>query len=143
MAKVFVGGSREPTQAMVRACVEYMQALPADTTIIHGDAAGIDAVADSMARQRWFVVDPRPPDYARWRHNPRQAPLERNKEMADACDQAVFFWDGESRGTWHAINEVRKRGKPLDVFVLGHKVEDPSTLKLKQTRHPRKEVELL
>lgn len=143
--KVLVGGSREPTYQMRAACWRYLGQLSSqDILLISGGADGIDATAEQAAKLFNIPITVYRPDYEK--HLARYAPLKRNEQMAAECDRAAFFWDGYSRGTWHAIQAVRKLGKPLDVFVLEHKVEDPSTLKLLNPhvgRMPRKEVPLL
>jgi hypothetical protein len=140
--RVLVGGSRRPTPEMVTACRRYVAALPRpESVVVAGGAGGIDTVAEQTAKLFSIPVEVFPPDYERY--PPQVAPLRRNQAMALVCHRAVFFWDGVSTGTWHAMKEVRKRGKPLEVFVLGHKVEDPSTLKPPDLRRARREVELL
>ena len=143
--KVLVGGSREPTYQMKTACWRYLAGLTkTNPHLISGGAIGIDAIVEQAAKLFHMKITVCKPDYEK--HPPKVAPLKRNEQMAKACDRAAFFWDGQSRGTWHAIQAVRKLGKPLDVFVLEHKVEDPSTLKLLNPhvgRMPRKEVPLL
>jgi hypothetical protein len=141
MARVLIGGSREASVYMGTRCVARVIRLdPTKDTLIVGGARGIDEIALGVAKEFGIPYRVYLPDYDQFG---RRAPLQRNELMASICDRAEFFWDGRSRGTWHAINEVRKRGLPLEVFVLGHKVEDVSTLKLEQPRHPRKEVALL
>jgi hypothetical protein len=53
------------------------------------------------------------PDYARFG---KSAPLERNKEIAAQCDRMVAVWDGQSRGTKHAIDQARKAGKAVEAI---------------------------
>lgn len=50
------------------------------------------------------------PDY---RLHGRRAPLVRNSEIAGRCDKMIAFWDGESRGTLHAMNQAKRMGKPV------------------------------
>ena len=108
--KVAVVGSRG-------LCVEDLEKyLPPDTTeIVSGGAMGVDASARRYARKNGLKLTEFRPDYALYG---RQAPLLRNLQIIDYCDQLFAFWDGRSRGTRFVIRNCRKRGKPVRVFLL-------------------------
>ena len=40
----------------------------------------------------------------------------RNWEMAEYADGLLALWDGESRGTLHMIDCMRRLGKPYEVY---------------------------
>ena len=52
---------------------------------------------------------------ADWVRLGKRAGMVRNLQMLDSADAVVAFWDGQSRGTAHMINETKKRGLPLRV----------------------------
>ncbi len=89
--------------------------IPKETTfIISGGAAGVDTLAEEYAdkhRISKLILRPR---YDLYRRN---APLKRNDEMVDICDQVLVFWDGVSKGTKHTIDYAKKIGKPIEVII--------------------------
>lgn len=82
------------------------------TAIISGLARGADTLGTHYARERGIQVLEFPAD---WERLGRRAGMVRNLQMLDAADAVVAFWDGQSRGTAHMINETKKRGLPLRV----------------------------
>jgi hypothetical protein len=86
-----------------------------DPLVIFGDCpTGADALALKWAKQKSVSHHIYPAD---WDKYGKQAGPIRNAQMAEACTRAIAFWDGKSRGTKSAINEVIKRGKPIDIYV--------------------------
>lgn len=82
------------------------------TAIISGLARGADTMGARYARERGIPVLEFPAD---WERLGRRAGMVRNLQMLEATDAVVAFWDGQSRGTAHMINEAKKRGLPLRV----------------------------
>lgn len=80
--------------------------------IISGGAKGPDKFGERYAEQHCipFTVYP-----AEWEIHGKSAGFIRNTEMAQNADALVAVWDGKSRGTFHMIQEARKRG--LKVFT--------------------------
>lgn len=77
-------------------------------------------LADEIARGYALTVRLFPAD---WEQHGRSAGILRNNDMLDTNpDLVIAFWDGKSRGTWHTINEARRRGIPVDV-VSGGRVD--------------------
>ncbi len=88
--------------------------LPRDATIIHGGAAGADRLAANAAHRRGNPVEE---FLADWGLHGRRAGIVRNLEMLDQePDLVLAFWDGESRGTKHTIDEATRRGIPVEVI---------------------------
>lgn len=54
------------------------------------------------------------PEYDKY--PPKQAPLIRNKQIAEACDCLIAFWDGQSKGTKYTIGYAVQMGKPVKVW---------------------------
>lgn len=82
------------------------------TAIISGLARGADTLGTRYARERGIQVLEFPAD---WERLGRRAGMVRNLQMLEAADAVVAFWDGQSRGTAHMVNETKKRGLPLRV----------------------------
>ncbi len=88
--------------------------VPEDTDlIIVGGAKGIDAVAENYADKHKLSKLILRPKYNLYR---KAAPLKRNKEMVDICDEALIVWDGKSRGTKYTIDYAKKTGKNVNVI---------------------------
>ena len=92
--------------------------IPEPFTLICGMAKGADLLAHSILSDNDFPIEEYPAD---WNKYGKSAGFIRNKEMADAGDCAVIFWDGLSRGTANMISLMRNRNKPVYVFYYGDK----------------------
>lgn len=66
---------------------------------------------------------------ADWKTHGKAAGMLRNVEMEKVSDELLAFWDGESRGTQHMCEIVRRAKKPSVVYVerVG---EDPEPLEI-------------
>jgi hypothetical protein len=78
--------------------------------IISGGAKGADSLAQEYANSHQIPTKIFLPDYKLFG---RSAPLKRNVHIVEESDLVVAFWDGESRGTLHAINEAKRLGKEV------------------------------
>lgn len=109
--KVAVVGSRSLT---VKDLGKY---LPCGTTeIISGGARGVDTCAREYAKANGVKLTEYKPDYVKYG---RAAPLKRNVTIIEGADLVLAFWDGKSRGTKFVIDNCRRLGKPVKVFVPG------------------------
>ena len=111
--KVAIVGSRHfPEMERVK---EYVQGLPAGTTVVTGGASGVDAAAGEAARERNLgLVQLRP------RFEEATDPAasgHRNQELVDAADVVVAFWDGQSTGTRRTLDRALESGREVHVFV--------------------------
>lgn len=52
---------------------------------------------------------------ANWSFHGKAAGPIRNQAMADYCDRAIVFWDGQSRGSKNMINALQNHNKPYNV----------------------------
>ena len=92
------------------------QYIPSNVAeIISGGAKGVDRQAADYARKTGKTLTEFLPNYKRYGH---AAPLKRNELIAEYADEAIAFWDGESRGTLHAIRQFDERGKHVYVIIL-------------------------
>lgn len=101
-------------------------------TVIDGDAAeGADRFSKLYCEKHGTPRLPYPANWAdidalgahvkknrRGEFYNARAGFDRNCVLAEHCDSGLAFWDGDSPGTKHAIEQLRKRGKP--VLVVRH-----------------------
>lgn len=89
--------------------------LPKDITeIVSGGAKGVDTSAKEYALAHNLKLTEFLPQYDKFG---RSAPLKRNIEIIEYADIVLAFWDGKSRGTKFVIENCRKRGIPVKVFI--------------------------
>lgn len=92
-----------------------VRALPDGTTVISGESpgGGVDIWAREAARRWGKAFVPFPP-----RTYERESFLERNAQIAEACDRMVAFVTDGSRGTWHVWKCAKRLGKPVTLLRL-------------------------
>lgn len=115
--RVLVCGSRgfEDIDLMLRTLAE-MYDLPEEFTIVEGCARGADHLAEVAADQMRIPIEHHPADWSKG----RGAGFQRNIEMLDSgIDLVLAFWDGQSRGTKHTIDQATKRG--IEVRVVEYR----------------------
>ena len=89
--------------------------LPEDTTeIISGGAIGVDTSARNYALSHNIKLTEFLPDYDQFG---RSAPLKRNITIIENADLVLAFWDGSSHGTKFVIDNCKKMGVRVRVFV--------------------------
>lgn len=95
--------------------------------IVEGGARGVDTMAREFAEVNGLQVKEFKPN---WEKYGRAAGPKRNDEMtkfvAENNGKALYFWDGESKGTKQCIISARKRGIPVTVWntAEGRKMEE-------------------
>ena len=82
--------------------------------IVSGGAKGIDSDAAAFARAEGIQLEEIKPSYERYG---RAAPIVRNKQIVDAADLTLIFWDGASKGTKSVIDYCRKQGRSYLLYV--------------------------
>jgi len=116
MNVLVVFGSRtiEPPFGLLDS-LSYAHDVPFDE-VISGGARGVDTRAELWAESK----DKRFRRYdADWEGNGRAAGYLRNTVMAERATHGICVWDGESRGTKHMLDEMRRLGKPVAVYITG------------------------
>lgn len=83
-----------------------------DIIILSGGASGADAIGERYAKENGFKVEKYP---AFWEKYGRSAGPIRNRQMAEACDYVICFWDEKSKGTKSMINFTVKYNKPIRI----------------------------
>ena len=90
--------------------------LPENTTeIVSGGAKGVDTSAREYALAHGIKLTEFLPEYTRFG---RSAPLKRNITIIEYSDIVLAFWDGKSRGTKFVIDNCRKLGVEVRVYIL-------------------------
>jgi hypothetical protein len=120
--RILITGSRTwQGEDSIRAVLEDYQDLE-DVTLLHGGAAGPDEIAGRIAAEFGWKVEVWPAD---WNTHGRSAGIRRNLAMLDSNpDEVIAFWDGVSRGTWHCIEQAKRRR--LTLTVLGSRPQAPT-----------------
>lgn len=96
--------------------------------IITGDSNGPDILAKFWGNSNNIEIKV---CYADWTRQGNQASYLRNINIIENSDLVVAFWDGDSKGTAHAIRITRSLNKPLLVISRsGNNYELLSTIKL-------------
>ena len=152
--RLLVTGSRDWTdwQTAGEAFAEYLVSLPAGSTLIvvHGDAPGLDEIADKWARsptiaarypEYTILPEPHPADWCHCReecdHPPRvrrdgtpycpAAGGYRNQGMVDVgADYCLAFPLAESRGTWDCARRAKRADIPTRI-VYSDSTSNPVT----------------
>lgn len=120
--KVIIAGSRDAPKHVLDCLAFVIDQLINKRweidEIVSGGCAGPD-----MAGEDWAIVYGVPVKRfdADWKKHGKAAGPIRNREMADYADAAVVIWDGKSRGSKNMIDEMKKRGKPVEVVIFGAK----------------------
>lgn len=90
--------------------------LPENTTeIVSGGAKGVDTSAREYALAHGIKLTEFLPEYTRFG---RSAPLKRNITIIEYSDIVLAFWDGKSRGTKFVIDNCRKFGVEVRVYIM-------------------------
>lgn len=89
--------------------------LPDEVTeILSGGAKGVDRCAREYALENNIKLTEFLPEYDKYG---RSAPLKRNFTIIENADLVLAFWDGASRGTKHVIDNCKKTGVPIKIFM--------------------------
>lgn len=90
--------------------------LPKNTTeIVSGGAKGVDTSAREYALSHGIKLTDFLPEYTKYG---RSAPLKRNITIIEYSDIVLAFWDGKSRGTKFVIDNCRKLGVEVRVYII-------------------------
>lgn len=118
--RVIFTGSREGYDAAVIRQEIEVWAKVGPVVIVHGDARGVDRMADGIARSLGIPTEPHP---ARWKEAGRAAGHIRNQHMLDlGADAVLAFKVGfdpllRRGGTEHMVKIARAAGVPTAVWT--------------------------
>ena len=83
--------------------------------IVSGGARGADSLAEEYANENNIPTEIYKPD---WNKYGKRAGYIRNKDIVDASDYVIAFWDRQSRGTRSTVNLARKAGKRVIIIDI-------------------------
>ena len=114
--RVVVAGCRwyenyEEAKKYIDFCISQIK-TDNEIVIISGTCAGADRLGERYAAENGYKTEYYP---AKWDVYGKSAGPIRNREMADAADFIICFWDGASRGTKSLIDYALSIGKPVKV----------------------------
>ena len=81
--------------------------------IISGGARGADRLGKMYANNNGIEMQE---FLAEWDRLGKKAGIVRNRDIVDACDEVIAFWNSCSNGTKHAIEYAERQGKPVHTF---------------------------
>jgi hypothetical protein len=84
--------------------------LPEITQIVSGGASGADSLAEIYAKQHQIPLVIFKPD---WKQFGKGAGIVRNRQIIEAAEMVVAFWDGASKGTASSMAFATKKGIPI------------------------------
>lgn len=112
--KLIIAGSRSITLFnLVERAFEMADMKGRTIEIVSGGAKGVDRLGELLAKQLHIPIKRFPAD---WNLHGRSAGYIRNTEMANYADELLAIWDGESKGTKHMINIMKKKQKVVYEF---------------------------
>lgn len=109
--RVAIVGSREYEK--LDQVEKYVNELPADAIVVSGGARGVDRAAENAAKRRGLQTLIFP---ALWGTYGKRAGFLRNRQIVEAADKVVAFWDGFSAGTLSTIKLAQEAKKPVEVI---------------------------
>lgn len=92
-----------------------LASLPQVTRFVSGGAKGADALAEIYAEKNQIPVIVFKPD---WEKYGKAAGVIRNREIIEAAEMLVAFWDGESKGTASSLAFAQKKGIPIQTVIV-------------------------
>lgn len=115
--RVIIAGGRDFKNypLLKKSCNYYLKNKIADKIsieIVSGMAKGADTLGEYYSNEIWCGLRKFKAD---WNTHGKAAGPIRNREVAEYCDAAIIFWDGESRGAKNMIEEMERVNKPYRI----------------------------
>jgi hypothetical protein len=88
------------------------------TEVVSGHANGVDLIGEKWARLNKIPVKTFPVKKADWDKFGKAAGPIRNRRMAEYGEQLIAIQKGGSGGTQNMVEEAKKRGLPVFLFVV-------------------------
>ena len=83
--------------------------------LISGGAKGADSLAERYATNHCIELVVFKPD---WKKYGRGAGPIRNRDIVDAADLVIAFWDGKSKGTKSALDYAQQKNKQVIINFI-------------------------
>ncbi len=117
--RVIIAGCRyynnyEQAKAFIDFCLSDIREKN-EIIIISGKARGADTLGERYAKENGFKLEIYPAD---WEKYGKSAGPIRNRQMAEASDYVICFWDKKSRGTKSMIDFAQKYNKPIKIKFI-------------------------
>lgn len=114
--KLIIAGSRtlQPSYSFIMNCIQMFSITEIDE-VVSGTARGVDQEGEHWASHAGVKVRRFPAD---WETHGKSAGYLRNAEMAKYADALLLIWDGESSGSRHMLDLMKKQKKPIYQVVL-------------------------
>lgn len=111
--KIIIAGGRDFNNRSVMFPILSKHINNMTDTIICGDARGADLLGAEWAAHFSIPIQHFP---AYWDQYGKAAGFIRNAEMGEHADALIAFWDGQSKGTKHMIQTMKRLKKPYWVY---------------------------
>ena len=116
MRTVIAGGREVTDRAFVMKAIDSVVSERGlkISKVLSGCARGADKIGEAWAHVKGIPVKRFPADWGRFG---KAAGIVRNEEMGLEAECLIAVWDGESRGTKHMINVMRRQNLPVIVIA--------------------------
>lgn len=84
--------------------------------VVSGGANGVDSLVEKWAKKNKIDFVAFLPQYKIY--GGKWAPIKRDEDMINYCDELIAFWDGKSPGTKYSINYAIKMGRKVNVHII-------------------------
>lgn len=92
-----------------------LASLPGITRIVSGGAKGADSLVEIYARQHQIPLVVFKAD---WKQYGKGAGIVRNRQIIEAAEMVVAFWDGVSKGTASTLALAKTKGIPIRTVIV-------------------------
>lgn len=117
--RVVVAGCRnfneyEKAKKYINICISNIK-TKYELIFLSGGCRGADTLGERYAKENGYKIERHSADWGKFG---KSAGPKRNREMADAADYVICFWDGKSKGTKSMIEFAKKYNKPLKIIYI-------------------------
>ena len=117
--KICIFGSRDVNVYQCREAVfNFVASTNIESTIIEGEARGVDNEACRASEFYRRKIEKYPPNY--YKHG-RKATLRRNDIMVEVSDSGFGVWNGSSTGTNYTYLQFMKTDKDIKIVKIDKK----------------------
>ena len=117
--RVVVAGCRnfneyEKAKKYINICISKIK-TKYELIFLSGGCRGADSLGERYAKENGYKIERHPADWIKFG---KSAGPKRNREMAEAADFVICFWDNKSRGTKSMVEHTKKLNKPLKIIDI-------------------------
>lgn len=96
--------------------IHYQYRIDSIDEIVSGGAIGVDSLAAELAKIHDIKLKVFRPEYDKYPG--KIAPLKRNEQIMEYCDEVFAIWDGVSRGTANSLGIAKKLKKNTTIIYF-------------------------